>query len=61
MKKLKITILYDAVEEADKKEAEAAGEKVVPLVCEQVEQVLTKLGYEVTKYFSIHPSSSNSS
>ena len=49
MKKLKITILYDAGEEADKKEAEAAGEKVSPLVCEQAEQVLTKRGHEVKK------------
>lgn len=54
MKKLKITILYDAVEEADKKEAEAAGEKVVPLVCEQVEQVLTKLGHEVKRLTAEH-------
>lgn len=49
MKKLKITILYDAVEEADKKEAEAAGEKVSSLVCEQVELVLRKHGHDVKR------------
>ena len=54
MKTLKITILYDAVEEADKKEAEAAGEKVVPLVCEQLEQVLTKRGHEVRRLTAEH-------
>ncbi len=54
MKKLKITILYDAGEETDKKEAEAAGEKVAPLVCEQVEQVLTKRGHEVKKLAAAH-------
>jgi D-alanine-D-alanine ligase len=54
VKKLKITILYDAGEETDKKEAEAAGEKVAPLVCEQVEQVLTKHGHEVKKLAAAH-------
>lgn len=54
MKTLKITILYDAVEESDKKKAEAAGEKVSPLVCEQVEQVLTKHGHEVKRLPAEH-------
>ena len=54
MKTLKITILYDAVEEADKKEAEAAGEKVPPLVCEQVEQVLSRHGHEVKRLAAEH-------
>lgn len=54
MKTLKITILYDAVEESDKKEAEATGKKVSPLVCEQVEQVLTKHGYEVKRLPAEH-------
>lgn len=49
MKKLNITILYDAVEETDRKEEEAAGEKAALLVCEQVEQVLTKHGHEVKR------------
>jgi len=54
VKKLKVTILYDAVEEVDKKEAEAAGEKVSPLVCEQVEQVLTRHGHEVKRLAAKH-------
>jgi D-alanine-D-alanine ligase len=54
VKTLKITILYDAVEESDKKKAEAAGEKVSSLVCEQVEQVLTKHGHEVKRLPAEH-------
>ena len=54
MKKLKVTILYDAVGWADKKEAEAAGEKVSPLVCEQVEQVLARHGHEVMRLAAAH-------
>jgi len=54
MKPLKITILYDAVEDADKKEAEAGGDKVAPLVSEQVAQVLTKRGHEVTRLAAQH-------
>jgi hypothetical protein len=42
-------VLYDATEDADKKEAEAAGEKVSALVCEQVEQVLASNGHEVKR------------
>jgi D-alanine-D-alanine ligase len=48
VKKLRVTILYD-VEETDEKEVETAGDKVVPLVCEQVEQVLTKRGHQVKR------------
>ena len=54
MKKLKVTIIYDAVEEVDKKEAEAAGEKVSPLVCEQVEQVRTSHGHQVKRLAAEH-------
>lgn len=54
MKRRKITILYDAVEESDRKENEAAGEKVSPLVCEQVEQVLSKQGHEVRRLPAEH-------
>jgi len=54
LKRLKVTILFDAEEEVDKKEAEAAGEKVSPLVCEQVEQVLTRRGHEVQKVGAKH-------
>ena len=49
MKKLKITILYDAVEEEIKKKVEAAGKKVSSLVCRQVEPVLTKFGHNVKR------------
>jgi D-alanine-D-alanine ligase len=44
-KKIKITIIYDAVEEA----LRAESKKKVSLVCEQVEQVLIRRGYEVKK------------
>jgi len=54
VKPLKITILYDAVEEADQKEAEAAGNKVAPLVCEQVEKALTGHGHEVKRLAAKH-------
>jgi D-alanine-D-alanine ligase len=47
--KLKITIIYDAAEEALKQEAEARNKKKVSLVCEQVEQALIKCGHEVKK------------
>ena len=49
MKKLKITIIYDSVEEALRQEAEAGSKKKVSLVCEQVEQVLTRRGHEVKR------------
>lgn len=54
MKPLKITILYDAIEEADQKEAKAAGDKVAPLVCEQVEKALTGHGHEVKRLAAKH-------
>jgi D-alanine-D-alanine ligase len=47
-KKIKITIIYDAVEEA----LRAESKKKVSLVCEQVEQVLIRRGYEVKKIAS---------
>src|SRR5262249_12525977 len=46
MRKLKVTILYDAIEKVEKAEAEAEGEKVT-LVSEHVEKALTSLGHEV--------------
>ncbi len=49
MRKLKITVIYDAAEEAARQETEAESKKKVTLVCEQVEQVLTKHGHEVKK------------
>lgn len=52
MNKLKITIIYDADEETLRQEAEAGSKKKVSLVCEQVEQALTKRGHEVKKIAS---------
>ncbi len=49
MKNLKITIIYDAVEEALRQEAEAGSKKRYPWFCEQVEQVLTRRGHEVKR------------
>ena len=46
MRKLKVTILYDAVEKVEKAEAEAEGEKIT-LAGEYVEKALTPLGHEV--------------
>jgi D-alanine-D-alanine ligase len=46
LKKLKITILFDATEQDDKIEAEAEGEKVT-LVSEQVRTILLSFGHEV--------------
>lgn len=42
-----ITILYDAEEEKVRAEAIAKGEKFPALVCNQIEEVLTKRGYTV--------------
>ncbi len=53
MKKLKITILFDATEQDDKIEAEAEGEKVT-LVSEQVQKILVSLGHEV-KFLAARP------
>jgi D-alanine-D-alanine ligase len=49
VRKLKITIIYDAVEEALRQKTEAESKKKVSLVCEQVEQALTRRGHEVKK------------
>lgn len=46
MKSMEITILYDAVEEEDKAEAEADGKKV-SLVSEQIQEVLQSKGHHV--------------
>ena len=47
MKKLKVTLLYDAVEDQEKVAARAKGKKF-PLTYEMVEQVLRKRGHTVT-------------
>lgn len=44
-----ITILYDADEERVREQAVARGEKFPTLVCNQIEDVLTKRGYTVTR------------
>ena len=44
-----ITILYDAEEDRVREEALARGEKFPTLVCNQIEDVLTKRGYTVTR------------
>jgi D-alanine-D-alanine ligase len=49
MEKRKITILYDSVEDRHQEEAKARGEKIKPLVSEEVERVLAKRGHEVTR------------
>jgi D-alanine-D-alanine ligase len=53
LKKLKITILFDATEQDDKLEAEAEGQKVT-LVSEQVQKILVGLGHEV-KFLAARP------
>ena len=42
-----VTVLYDADEERERSEAKAEGKKVPALVCEQIEGVLTKRGYQI--------------
>jgi D-alanine-D-alanine ligase len=49
MEKRKITILYDSVEDRHQEEAKARGEKLKPLVSEEIERVLAKRGHEVTR------------
>jgi D-alanine-D-alanine ligase len=49
MDKRKVTVLYDSVEDRHQEEAKARGEKVKPLVCEEVERVLAKRGHEVVR------------
>jgi len=44
-----ITILYDAHEEVERKAALERKEKFPTLVCDQIEEVLTKRGYSVRK------------
>ena len=44
-----ITILYDAQEEREREQALARGEKFPALVCNQIEDVLTKRGYTIKK------------
>jgi D-alanine-D-alanine ligase len=50
-----ITILYDAHEEQVRSEALANGEKFPALVSTQVEDALTKRGYEVRKLAAVAP------
>ncbi len=50
-----ITILYDAHEEREREEALARGEKFPQLVAYQIEEVLTKRGYEVKRLAAIPP------
>jgi D-alanine-D-alanine ligase len=49
MDKRKVTVLYDSVEDRDQEETKARGEKVKPLVSEEVERVLAKRGHEVMR------------
>ncbi len=49
MKKLKITIIYDAFEETLRQEKKTGRKKKVSLVSEQVEQALTRRGHEVKR------------
>ena len=50
-----ITILYDAEEERVREEALAKGEKFPTLVCNQIEDVLTKRGYTIKKLAATPP------
>lgn len=47
-RKLKVTILYDAVEDDEQAKAAARGDKVVPLVYEEVGKLLTEAGHTVS-------------
>jgi hypothetical protein len=49
MDKRKVTILYDAAEDQHQEEAKSRGEKRTPLVCEEIERVLSKRGHSVTR------------
>jgi D-alanine-D-alanine ligase len=49
MEKRKVTILYDSVEDRHQEEAKARGEKLKPLVCDEIQRVLAKRGHEVTR------------
>lgn len=49
MKTLKITIIYDSIEDEVKQEAEAESKKKVSLACEQVEQALITRGHKVKR------------
>ena len=50
-----ITILYDAQEEKEREQALARGEKFPALVCNQIEDVLTKRGYTIKKLAAVPP------
>jgi D-alanine-D-alanine ligase len=49
MEKRKVTILYDAIEDRHQEEAKERGEKLKPLVSEEIERVLAKRGHEVRR------------
>jgi D-alanine-D-alanine ligase len=49
VEKLRVTILYDAVEDAAKAEDAASGEAPAPLVSEQIEAVLRERGHAVRR------------
>jgi D-alanine-D-alanine ligase len=53
MDRQKVTILYDAVEDQHQEEAKSRGEKITPLVCEEVERVLSKRGHAVTRLAAV--------
>ncbi|HEU4523097.1 MAG TPA: D-alanine--D-alanine ligase [Thermoanaerobaculia bacterium] len=50
-----ITILYDADEDKVRDEALARGEKFPALVCNQIEDVLTKRGYTIKRMAAVPP------
>jgi D-alanine-D-alanine ligase len=53
MDKRKVTILYDAAEDQHQEEAKSRGEKRTPLVCEEIERVLSKRGHSVTRLAAV--------
>jgi D-alanine-D-alanine ligase len=53
MEKQKVTILYDAVEDQHQEEAKSRGEKLTPLVCEEIERVLAKRGHSVSRLAAV--------
>ena len=53
MDKQKVTILYDAVEDQHQEEAKSRGEKLTPLVSEEIDRVLSKRGHAVTRLAAV--------
>ena len=54
-RKLKVTILYDAVEDVEQARASERGEKVSPLVHEEVGKLLTEAGHTVQRIAARSP------